>query len=69
MALSWLAAFCLVVVAPPVILVIVGFAASRLANHAAAHQQGPDYPTEQMLALTYREAPEQWPPAPIIEAP
>ena len=49
MLFSWLAAFLLAIVAPPVILVIAGFAASRLAGNAATRQQGPEYPTEQIL--------------------
>jgi len=69
MALLWLAAFLLAIAVPPFILVIAGYAASRLAGRAAALQQGPEYPTEQMLALTYREAPEQWPPVLLIEEP
>ena len=69
MVLEWLVGVSLMAVTPLVIVGLAGSAVARLAGRSAARHQDREYPTAQMLALTYQEPPEQWPPAPIIEAP
>ncbi len=69
MVLEWLVGVFLAAMTPVVIVGIAGFAVARLAGRITARHQDREYPTAQMLALTYQEPPEQWPPAPIIEAP
>ena len=65
--LFWFVIFAIVL--PGAIFVGVGYGVSRWAHRLAARQRRTGYPTEQMLASTFHEPSEQWPPAPDVDAP
>jgi hypothetical protein len=65
--LFWSVIFAIVL--PGAILVGVGYGVSRWAHRLAARQRHTGYPTEQVLAETWQEPPEQWPPAPEVDTP